>query len=192
MSFVSLNGNEAFSANRGGMPPLAEPDARTHARRARAAPAAARLAAALAGASGDGDGPAAGRNHWDAGGVDAPLIDQLRAGDFEAADQTSCDLLIEIAGADATKRGYVYWTEARTSSRRLGAVTCGCTTATASSGTLCRKTSGAARRASSTVSATRSVGLPRTRSLVKRASAAGSVSPSFFTHYRKRRRATSH
>ena len=60
----------------------------------------------------------------DAGGSDpTPLIDQLRAGDFEAADQTTRDLLIEIAGADATKRGYVYWTEARTlDAAALGAV----------------------------------------------------------------------
>ena len=60
----------------------------------------------------------------DAGGIDpTPLIDQLRAGDFEAADQTTRDLLIEIAGADATKRGYVYWTEARTlDAAALGAV----------------------------------------------------------------------
>ena len=51
------------------------------------------------------------------------MIDQLRAGDFEAADQTTRDLLIEIAGADATKRGYVYWTEARTlDAAALGAV----------------------------------------------------------------------
>ena len=46
------------------MPPLAEPDARTHARRARAAPARRALGrGARRAASGDGDGPAAGRNH---------------------------------------------------------------------------------------------------------------------------------
>ena len=51
------------------------------------------------------------------------LIDQLRTGNFEAADQTTRDLLIEIAGADATKRGYVYWTEARMlDAAALGAV----------------------------------------------------------------------
>merc|ERR1719258_412074 len=110
------HGNEAFSANRGGMPPLAEPDARPHA---------ARLAAALAGPPQAMEtGPRPAVTIEDAGGIDpTPLIDQLRAGDFEAADQTTRDLLIEIAGADATKRGYVYWTEARTlDAAALGAV----------------------------------------------------------------------
>ena len=42
-----------------------------------------------------------------------PLMEQLRTGDFKTADQTTRDVLIEMAGAEATKRGYVYWTEAK-------------------------------------------------------------------------------
>jgi hypothetical protein len=49
----------------------------------------------------------------DCGFDPAPLIEQLRTGDFQTADQTTRDLLIEIAGPDAVKRGYVYWTEPR-------------------------------------------------------------------------------
>ena len=88
-------------------------------------PHAARLAAALAGPPPAMEpGPRPAVTIEDAGGIEpTPLIDQLRAGDFEAADQTTRDLLIEIAGADATKRGYVYWTEARTlDAAALGAV----------------------------------------------------------------------
>ena len=86
-------------------------------------PHAARLAAALAGPPQAMEtGPRPAVTIEDAGGIDpTPLIDQLRAGDFEAADQTTRDLLIEIAGADATKHGYVYWTEARTLDARGGA-----------------------------------------------------------------------
>ena len=47
-------------------------------------------------------------------GIDyGPLMEQLRVGDFKSADQTTRDVLIEMAGEAATKRGYVYWTEAR-------------------------------------------------------------------------------
>lgn len=42
-----------------------------------------------------------------------PLMESLRAGDFAVADQRTRDALIAVAGADAEKRGYVYWTEAR-------------------------------------------------------------------------------
>lgn len=47
-------------------------------------------------------------------GIDyKPLMEQLRVGDFKMADQTTRDVLIEMAGKEAMKRGYVYWTEAR-------------------------------------------------------------------------------
>jgi|TARA_B100000475_G_scaffold101392_1_gene73795 hypothetical protein len=47
-------------------------------------------------------------------GIDyEPLMEQLRIGDYMAADQTTRDVLIEMAGEEAMKRGYVYWTEAR-------------------------------------------------------------------------------
>jgi hypothetical protein len=47
-------------------------------------------------------------------GIDyEPLMEQLRVGDYRMADQTTRDVLIEMAGEEAMKRGYVYWTEAR-------------------------------------------------------------------------------
>mmetsp|Transcript_3779 Transcript_3779/g.11588 ORF Transcript_3779/g.11588 Transcript_3779/m.11588 type:complete len:227 (+) Transcript_3779:24-704(+) len=42
----------------------------------------------------------------------APLMEQLRSGDFKAADQFTRDALIRLAGPNAQKRGYVYFTEA--------------------------------------------------------------------------------
>ncbi|KAM3571667.1 hypothetical protein VYU27_006320 [Nannochloropsis oceanica] len=47
-------------------------------------------------------------------GVDyVPLANMLLTGDFKAADQFTRDALIQIAGEDAQKRGYVYFTEVR-------------------------------------------------------------------------------
>lgn len=42
-----------------------------------------------------------------------PLMEQLRQGDFKEADQWTRDILITLAGPDAVKRGYVYFTEAK-------------------------------------------------------------------------------
>lgn len=43
----------------------------------------------------------------------APLVEHLRRGDFSQADQFTRDNLIRLAGPEATKRGYVYFTEAK-------------------------------------------------------------------------------
>lgn len=45
-------------------------------------------------------------------GIDyVPLATMLATGDFEAADQFTRDNLIKLAGPDAVKRSFVYWTE---------------------------------------------------------------------------------
>jgi len=47
-------------------------------------------------------------------GVDyVPLATLLATGDFEEADQFTRDNLIALAGPDAIKRNFIYWTEAR-------------------------------------------------------------------------------
>jgi hypothetical protein len=47
-------------------------------------------------------------------GVDyVPLATLLATGDFEEADQLTRDNLIKIAGDEAQRRNFVYWTEAR-------------------------------------------------------------------------------
>ncbi|KAJ8608241.1 hypothetical protein CTAYLR_009483 [Chrysophaeum taylorii] len=47
-------------------------------------------------------------------GIDyTPLVESLRRGAFEEADQVTRDTLITLAGAEAQRRGYVYWTEAQ-------------------------------------------------------------------------------
>ena len=45
-------------------------------------------------------------------GIDyVPLAMLLATGDYEAADQFTRDNLIKLAGADAVKRNFVYWTD---------------------------------------------------------------------------------
>jgi hypothetical protein len=47
-------------------------------------------------------------------GVDyIPLATMLATGDFKAADQFTRDNLIKIAGPDAVRRGFVYWTDVK-------------------------------------------------------------------------------
>lgn len=47
-------------------------------------------------------------------GIDyVPLATMLATGDFLAADQFTRDNLIKIAGPDAVKRSFVYWTEVK-------------------------------------------------------------------------------
>lgn len=43
-----------------------------------------------------------------------PLANMLMTGDYKGADQFTRDILIKLAGPDAEKRKYVYWTEVRT------------------------------------------------------------------------------
>jgi hypothetical protein len=47
-------------------------------------------------------------------GVDyIPLATSLQLGDFEEADQITRDILIQIAGPEAVRRNFVYWTDVK-------------------------------------------------------------------------------
>ena len=60
-------------------------------------------------------------------GVDyAPLRDFLKAGDFRKADDETRAMLVRLAGEDAVKRGWVYFTEVRKGDLRLDPRSHGC------------------------------------------------------------------
>jgi len=47
-------------------------------------------------------------------GIDyVPLANMLMTGDYKSADQFTRDILIKLAGPEAEKRKYVYWTEVK-------------------------------------------------------------------------------
>lgn len=74
---------------------------------------------------------------WQAGQDFSKLKSLLADGDFQAADDETRDLLIQLAGPDAVKRKWVYFTEVRPvpfwerSLLRKGAFCQGCSVRTA-------------------------------------------------------------